>query len=339
MRAFKFGFAGRTFSPSRWLIAPIIALTALSMVGPARADGSWTGKKVAQTDKKRSCTGAHREAMTLERAGRLRQAKDALAVCAKPLCSSFIRQECTNRYMRLESEIPSVVLVVMDGAGEPLTDVEVKMDGEALTSRLDGHGLEVDPGLHEFSFLSNGRDAVKQKMMIMQGQRNRPISVALRTPEEIDREKEKAMRASEAALGSKEPSAAQRLVLAEPPPAVDSNVVTTHYAPVSRGPSAWTYLFAGTGVAAFGSGALLTYWGRKDNQKLGDCSPMCMTNSVDHVKRLYLAADIAYGVGVAAIGASVIALIASKGEPAPSEYGVGIVPTKAGAVTALSGRF
>jgi hypothetical protein len=330
MREFRFRASTR-----RALLA---ALATMGIAGSAHADGTWTGKRVAQTEKKRGCTVAHKDAMALERAGRLREAKDALLTCAKPACSSFLRQECTNRYLRLDSDIPSVVPVVMDGTGEPLVDVMVKMDGENLTSRLDGHAFEVDPGLHEFSFLSSGRDAVTQKIMIMQGQRNRAISVALRTPEEIEREKARAMLASEP-LKESMPTAAQRIVLAEPPSGGESNVLAANYAPTSRSPSAWTYVFAGTGVVAFGSGALFTYWGRKDNQKLGDCSPMCMANSVDHIKKLYVAADVAYGVGVAAIGASVVALIVSRGEPAPSEYGVGVVPTKAGAVTSFSGRF
>ncbi len=142
-------------------------------------------------------------------------------------------------------------------------------------------------------------------------------------------------------IATKEPAlpAAQKLVLGDRDPALEETGVVAHYEPTSKKPSAWTYVFAGTGVAAFGTGALLTYWGRKDNQKLGDCTPMCMTNSVDHVKKLYLASDIAYGVGIAAIGASVLALVAGRGDAVTSEYGVAVVPTKSGAVTSVAMRF
>jgi hypothetical protein len=75
-----------------------------------------------------------------------------LLTCAKATCGGLLKQQCTNLYMQLESDIPSVVPLVTDDAGAPRVDVQVTMDGEVLTSRLDGRSLRVDPGLHEFSF-------------------------------------------------------------------------------------------------------------------------------------------------------------------------------------------
>src|SRR5256885_1377897 len=67
-----------------------------------------------------------------------------------------MRQECIRRFAQLGNDIPSVIPVVTDAAGSPRVDVQVTMDGELLTSRLDGRSLPVDPGVHEFTFSADG---------------------------------------------------------------------------------------------------------------------------------------------------------------------------------------
>ena len=82
-------------------------------------------------------------------------------------------------YAQLESDIPSVVPLVSDENGEPRVDVQVTIDNELLTSRLDGRALPIDPGMHEFSFTADGAVLATQRLMIVQGQRNRPIAITL----------------------------------------------------------------------------------------------------------------------------------------------------------------
>ena len=74
-------------------------------------------------------------------------------------------------------------------------------------------------------------------------------------------------------------------------------------APVGGGPSRplLAYALGGLGVVAAGAGGLLTYWGRVDNDRLAVCSPVCAQGAVDHVHRLYVSADVAFGVGAALI--------------------------------------
>jgi hypothetical protein len=105
---------------------------------------------------------------------------------------------------------------------------------------------------------------------------------------------------------------------------------------------------AGVGLASLGAGALLTYWGRKDSDLLGPCSPSCPQSSADHVHSLYLAADISIGVGLAALAGSYWAYAHSRStaqEAGGEEVAVRstptlvVAPTPSGAVGALSGRF
>jgi hypothetical protein len=125
-----------------------------------------------------ACLSVFRGAEASEQAGRLRAAKERLFLCAQPLCARAIRHECALRSSRIDADIPSVVLVVQDQSGTPESDVQVAVDGEPLTSHLDGRALPVDPGLRRFTFSKSGEVIARQSVMIAQGQHNRLIAVS-----------------------------------------------------------------------------------------------------------------------------------------------------------------
>src|SRR5579864_8281450 len=91
-----------------------------------------------------------------EREGKLRDARKEWQACIDDACGN-VSQNCATRLSSLESWMPSIVPVVTDATGTPKVDVEVKMDGDVLTTQLDGHGLPVEPGLHEFTFSADGK--------------------------------------------------------------------------------------------------------------------------------------------------------------------------------------
>jgi hypothetical protein len=312
-----------------------------------------------------ACAVAYRNAVVLEQAAHLRQAKDLLLSCAKATCGAFVKQQCTSRYAQLESDIPSVVPLVSDESGEPRVDVQVTMDGEPIAARLDGRALPVDPGLHEFSFVVDGAVISTQKIMIVQGQRNRPISISL----------QKDKRGKRVALGAVPPTPAidakasldkpsldkpvsEKPEREAPPPekaAVDK--ADSDKSPAESGspdappldvkskggPGAMPYLLGTVGLVGLGGAGLLTYWGRKDNEALAQCAPDCSPASVDHIRKLYLAADISLGVGAAALATSVIWFIASPSSkekpPSQATYRFDVQPTPTGGFASVSGRF
>jgi hypothetical protein len=100
-------------------------------------------------------------------------------------------------------------------------------------------------------------------------------------------------------------------------------------------------------LVGLGSYALLTSWGRKDNDVLVQCAPGCMQKSVDHVRRLYLAANISLGAGIAALGAATWLLLRSSvgsrtaegATPRWSRHALEVIPLSAGAVATLRGAF
>ncbi len=305
------------------------------------------------------CRIAYKKAQALEASAHLREARDMLLACAKATCGRFLQHECSARYTRIDSDIPSIVPLALDETGAPLVDVKIEMDGEALASHLDGHALLVNPGLHEFSFNRQGSNPVFEKIMIVQGQRNRTISVSLQAsaspPAPAPVPAAPVVQSAPPVVASAPPPAKVAATPApEPAPAAtpapapaplspseDARVVTT--VPPSNLPTILSFVLGGTGLVAVGTGALLTVWGRRDNKLLADCSPGCRPESVTHIRKLYIAADISFGVGAAALATSVwflaTRLASDDYSPASTNLGVAVQPTPSGAVAAVSGRF
>jgi hypothetical protein len=221
------------------------------------------------------------------------------------------------------------------------------MDDEPLVSRIDGRAVAVDPGMHAFTFHGDDGATATEKVMILQGQHNRALTVSLPASSGA-----RAAPAEEAA----EPPAAKP-VSAPPPPVPTAELARPRPVrttpppppapPPSSGSSAAPYLWGTLGLAGVGGYALLTTWGRKDNELLSACAPDCPRASVEHIRKLYLLADVSLGVGVVSLvaatwtafsGGSTEAKETEK-RPRPSGYVVDVHPTPAGAMATVAGRF
>lgn len=101
--------------------------------------------------------------------------REALS-CAAAECPTVIRRDCDRWVGEIDALIPTVVLVAQDSSGADLHDVSVKMDARDLKVGLDGAGIQVDPGLHVFTFTSRSDGArVEVRAVLREGERNRPI--------------------------------------------------------------------------------------------------------------------------------------------------------------------
>src|SRR5438445_13598243 len=111
----------------------------------------WTTRgatEPAPATDRRTCVSAYKGARELARDGRFRQARESAEACTAAACSPGLRQKCAALSIQMEAQTPSVVPLVTDEAGEPRVDVRVTMDGELLTSHIDGSSMHVRPGLH-----------------------------------------------------------------------------------------------------------------------------------------------------------------------------------------------
>jgi hypothetical protein len=365
------------------LMVPAVALALAALPAESQAAHRRGHKKAAAAGPKAAgpkatgprgeiaaCESAYKLAQENESSSHLVQARELWLRCARPSCGAFFRQECTNRFTQLDADIPSVIPFVTDAAGTPRVDVDVKMDGESLTTHLDGHALPIDPGVHEFSFSTTTGVFATQQIMILQGQRNRPVSASLRSAE-MRREKPKGTAGKATAVAAETTPAAGTTpapVIVPSPEAAAREAsdreasegasngpeVTLATAPAEShksGHAKLSYILGGAGLLGIGGAALLTYWGRKDNDMLGQngqCADMqnaCSQGTIDHIKRLYLAADVSLGVGVAALGAAYWVYAAGRSSSAKEEqatqeaYRIDVQPARSGAVATVSGSF
>jgi hypothetical protein len=337
-----------------------VALLFYATPGQSQDRSKAKGKETPAT-----CSDAYKSALQMEESGRLQEARDTLLTCAKSACGNPLRQQCMDRYSRLDSDIPSVIPLVTDDVGDPKVDVQVTMDGKVLTSKLDGRSLPVDPGLHEFSFSGDTGIFASQTIMIVQGHRNRRLSAVLPPRKKrggngapgpasmawIDAKAslEKPMldrpsleRPASDATSEKPISEKAESHKTSPEPVASERSRTENRGPKS-GPGTLPYIIGAAGVAGLGGYGLLTLWGRQDNNALAQCAPTCSGESVAHIKSLYLAADVSLGIGVAALGTSLIWLIASpssKEEPVTqATYRFDVKPTAQGGFATVSGSF
>jgi hypothetical protein len=274
-----------------------------------------------------ACATAFASAQERERSGHLREARELLLTCAKATCSKVLRQACRTKFTQLDSDdIPTIVPFVADDAGAPRVDVQVRMDGELLTSRLDGQALPVDPGMHEFSFSTDSGVFETQKILIVQGQHNRQISVLLHSPDKgVQKEAVAAPVAQASPVETK--AAPDRPASAAPSPHQTEPEVPSPEGRSEGGKSALPYVLGGGGLAGVAAGASVVYLGKTDASSV--------------------AADVAIGVSV---GVGVAALIVATwvfASPRSSEekppnrtaYVLDVQPTPSGAFASVSGAF
>jgi hypothetical protein len=285
----------------------------------------------------------YKNAQAQEQSGRLVEAKDLYATCGRTACGTFLARACTEKFTQLDADTPSIIPVVTDESGAPRGDVQVKVDGVLVAQRLDGRALRMEPGIHEVSFVADGRTFATQQVMIVQGQRNRTIAVSMRGAS--SNHAVAAKPAAPMATAPKEmpkASVPMKEVAETPAPAPEPEPVAASSS--SRGRSlVLPLVLGGVGLAGIGGFATLTAWGRKDNDLLGECSPNCPQSSVDHIRRLYIAADISLGVGIAALGTATYLFLTSKSSKentaAQSPYIFNVQPTHAGGYASVAGRF
>jgi len=317
-----------------WRQVPVVGAGALAL-------GLWAAPSDAKDGGQGACASTYEDAVAHQQAGHLREARTLALQCARAACGT-LQRKCAASAEQLRTDIAWIAPVVTDEKGTPLVDVDVKLDQRPLTSRLDGRELAVDPGVHELSVTAKvgkwpGHEvSATRKIMIVQGQRG-PLTIALSSS---DDESSAPPAPSASAAAPSAPAASEASETASPPePAhADAAPVATEH----RGLSAWPFVIGGVGVLGLGAGALLTYWGKSDNDALSACSPSCAPSSVDHIRRLYLAADISFGVGGAALGVAALLFATSHSgshEAAPSTAVFDVRPTRSGAVASFQGVF
>ena len=146
-------------------IAPAVATAIILASGPARADVP--------------CISAYEQTQTLRKDGKPLAAKAQAAACARDSCPALLVKDCTKWLSELEAVIPTVVLDPRTPGGALRTDVRVKVDGVAVSEKLDLKPLAVEPGSHSFVFEAEGSTPAERTVLLRDGEKNRKVSVTM----------------------------------------------------------------------------------------------------------------------------------------------------------------
>ncbi|WP_437675830.1 hypothetical protein [Sorangium sp. So ce131] len=256
-----------------------------------------------------ACFTASEEGQRLRDEGRLREARARFITCGGAACPDLVQSDCAGWLSDVEARVPTLILSAQDEQGHDVAEVRVTIDGAPLAARLDGKAVEVDPGERVLRFERAGNAHVALRLVVREGEKLRRVSVRL-------------VRAG--APGGA--AAAPREDRAAPPAGVP-------LLPITLGGVA---AVAGGAYAAFGLSA------RADADRLrATCAPRCDEADVDAVRTKILAANVAFGVGVAALGGAAAALLLRRAEPAApaAAAAVHVVPLPGGAAAAVGARF
>jgi hypothetical protein len=149
-----------------------VVVPAVLLLSPASA-------RAQDTDS--ACIAASESAIALHKAGKLIDARKALADCSASVCPDPVRASCQQRLPEADHAIPTLVFQVRDTAGNDLAAVQLTMDGRPLAERI-GAALTLDPGAHTFTFEAQGLPAVTKTLVLVEGVKDRSEVVVLGAP-------------------------------------------------------------------------------------------------------------------------------------------------------------
>ena len=246
------------------------------------------------------CVYYHLEAQRLRQAKKLVEAKTAMRECAMSECPTMVQQDCLQWIQSIDEQTPSIVFSI-EADGKPVTDAKITIDGhedEVSTA----NAVPLNPGLHTYSVSNPPYLPQSGSLNVLEGQRYHVFNVRLERP-----------------------------TPAAPQPAAPTPVATETVRPAPLG----TWVLLGVGVVGAGAFAGLGLAGKSQEDQLKNvCSPNCTDHDLRSMKSLYLGADIAAGVGAAAlISAAVVFLTRPSYE---RRLTVGIAPLPGGFQTAVS---
>jgi hypothetical protein len=217
------------------------------------------------------CVASHARFQQLRDEGRLLEARAELSVCGASSCPEAVQRECAEAMDALEARIPTVVLVARDAEKRDVPSVAVSLDGKPWKVALDGREAPLDPGWHTLRFVDPSGRAVEQRLLVHEREKGRFVTVDF---------------------------AATPTAPAPPPPPPRPEERT-------REVPTLVYVLGAIGGVGLGVSTYFGVSGLSARSEANACGSACTERQIDVVNQRFLAADIALGLGVAAIGAAV----------------------------------
>jgi hypothetical protein len=129
-----------------------------------------------------ACIAANERAVSDHKVGKLLDERTQLAQCSALTCPAPVRSSCAQRLADVTRALPSIVFAAKDAAGHDLEHVTVSIDGGARPRALDGKGIVLDPGDHDFVFQAPDLPPVARHFVMHEDEQNRMEAIVLGTP-------------------------------------------------------------------------------------------------------------------------------------------------------------
>lgn len=128
-----------------------------------------------------ACASAYEEAQRRQGKGALLDAREQVATCADAACPKAIVSMCSVLAEDLDKTIPTVVVALVDAAGQDVAGARVVIDGKEPGVALDGRAMPLDPGAHRFKVVPAGAavQPVEVEVTLLAGERNRRVEARL----------------------------------------------------------------------------------------------------------------------------------------------------------------
>jgi hypothetical protein len=110
----------------------------------------------AQGNVKDECVAAAEDGQQLQTKRKFVSARDKFLACSRSVCPPVVVRDCTRWLASVDESLSSVVFAARH-ADQDLTDVTVRVDGQPLTTTLEGTAVPLDPGTHALTFEWSGR--------------------------------------------------------------------------------------------------------------------------------------------------------------------------------------
>lgn len=320
---------------------PSHRVTRRVLVALVAANLGWAPTALAQDDQVKACAEAYEQAQVTRNSGKLKESEEQLRVCVRDVCPDFVKVDCGQWLSDVRREMPSVILMVTDGSGNEVTDVQVLVDGAVLAQKLDGRALEVNPGPHEFTFERQGTKRA-ERVSIRQGEKNRVIKIELVS--RADQDADGVIDAEDQCPAELGPAGNRGCPAPEAPPPASEEA--------SDGLRVGALVAAGVGVLGFGTFAVAGTLSRLNTNKAIDecgetgdiCTPSEVKEFQDNEALYNPIANVGVVVGLVGAATAVVLFALSMEEDEPSEARAGIVdfdvaPTSGGAWLSARTRF
>jgi hypothetical protein len=149
----------------------VLAALVVCVAAPAFAD-----------DTEKACFAAAEAGQRARQLGKLGEAREAFARCARATCPTAVTDDCTRWLAEVDDVMPSVVVVLLDAAGRDLSSGRVFIDGHEQNASDTTRSIALEPGTHQIALEAPATPRVEQTIVLREREKNRQVTLRLPAP-------------------------------------------------------------------------------------------------------------------------------------------------------------